>query len=128
MRKKFLINKTQEQELINKYLKESLIVNSSQVSDIVNYLNQFYLPITDYVGDIGKDGLPKPTLSIAYVVNGQPLQKLKKEDLLDIIDDKFKHFVKDDRSRLAYFKQIITDWLSGNVKETGQLSTNQIEV
>lgn len=120
------ITEEQEHEITNHFLSESLIVNSAQVSDIVNHLNNFYQPTIDYAGDIGNDGLPCQTLSIAYVVNGQPLQQLKKDELLDIINDKFRHFIKDDASRLAYYNQIIDDWLNKRVKLTGQLSVNYI--
>lgn len=126
MSKVVYITEEQEQEIVNKYLAESLIVNSDQVSDIVNYLNTFYQAAVDYAGDVGVDGLPCQTLGINYVVNGQPLQKLKREELLDVINDKFRRFIKDDASRLAYYNQIIDDWLNKKVKLTGQLSVNAI--
>lgn len=126
MSKVVYITEEQEQEIVNKYLAESLIVNSDQVSDIVNYLNTFYQAAVDYAGDVGVDGLPCQTLGINYVVNGQPLQKLKREELLDVINDKFRRFIKDDASRLAYYNQIIDDWLKKKVKLTGQLSVNSI--
>ena len=126
MSKVVYITEEQEQEIVNKYLKESLIVNSDQVSDIVNYLNNFYQAAVDYAGDVGVDGLPCQTLGINYIVNGQPLQKLKREELLDVINDKFRRFIKDDASRLAYYNQIIDDWLNKRVKLTGQLSVNAI--
>ena len=137
--KVIIINENQYNKLKNLYLteaalsiddvnlNESLIVNSLQVSDIVNHLNKFYKPFIDYAGDIGGDGLPCPTLSIGYVVNNQLLQKLKRKELLDIINDKFRHFIKDDASRLAYYNQIIEDWLNKKVKLTGQLSVNVID-
>ena len=93
MSKVVYITEEQEQELVDKYLTEALIVNSDQVSDIVNYLNNFYQAAVDYAGDVGVDGLPCQTLAINYVVNGQPLQKLKKEELLDVINDKFRKFL-----------------------------------
>ncbi len=127
MGKVIYITEEQEQEIVNNYLRESLIVNSDQVSDIVNYLNKFYQAGVDYAGDIGVDGLPCQTLGINYMVNGQPLQKLKKEELLDVINDKFRRFIKDDASRLAYYNQIIDDWLNKRVKLTGQLSVNVID-
>ena len=127
MGKVIYITEEQEQEIVNNYLRESLIVNSDQVSDIVNYLNKFYQAGVDYAGDIGVDGLPCQTLGINYVVNGQPLQKLKKEELLDVINDKFRRFIKDDASRLAYYNQIIDDWLNKRIKLTGQLSVNVID-
>ena len=126
MSKVVYITEEQEQEIVNKYLAESLIVNSDQVSDIVNYLNTFYQAAVDYAGDVGVDGLPCQTLGINYIVNGQPLQKLKREELLDVINDKFRRFIKDDASRLAYYNQIIDDWLNKKVKLTGQLSVNAI--
>jgi hypothetical protein len=89
-------------------------------------LNNFYQAAVDYAGDVGVDGLPCQTLGINYVVNGQPLQKLKKEELLDVINDKFRRFIKDDASRLAYYNQILDDWLNKKVKMTGQLSVNAI--
>ena len=120
------ITEEQEREITKRIMSEALVVNSNQVSDIVNYLNQFYLPGIDYAGDIGSDGLPCSTLEISYVVNGQPLQKLKREELLDVINDKFRRFVKDEASRKAYFAKIIEDWLNKKVKKTGQLTVNVI--
>ncbi len=125
MNKTIYITESQK-NIISKKLNESFIVNSEQVSDIVNYLNKFYKPITDYVGDIGVNGLPKPTLNIGYIANNQLLQTLSKEDLLDILNDKYRHFVSDEPTRLAYFSQIINDWLNNKVKITGQLSVNYI--
>lgn len=127
MGKIICITEQQEQELLEKYLQESLIVNSAQVNDIKNYLNaRFRQTVND--DDIGTDGLPMKTLYITYYnEQGQPKMNLKKNELLDVLNDKFRHFVKDDASRLAYFNQIIDDWLSGLIKSTGQLSVNSID-
>lgn len=127
MSKILCITEQQEQELLEKYLQESLIVNSAQVNDIKNYLNaRFRQTVND--DDIGTDGLPMKTLYITYYnEQGQPKMNLKKNELLDVLNDKFRHFVKDDASRLAYFNQIIDDWLSGLIKSTGQLSVNSID-
>lgn len=46
--------------------------------------------------------------------------------MLDVINDKFRRFIKDDASRLAYYNQILDDWLNKRVKLTGQLSVNAI--
>ena len=127
MEKILCITEQQEQELLEKYLKESLIVNSAQVNDIRNYLNaRFRQTVND--DDIGTDGLPMKTLYITYYnEQGQPKMNLKKNELLDVLNDKFRQFVKDDASRLAYFDKIIDDWLSGSIKPTGQLSVNSID-
>jgi len=126
MGKIICITEQQEQELLEKYLQESLIVNSAQVNDIKNYLNaRFRQTVND--DDIGTDGLPMKTLYITYYnEQGQPKMNLKKNELLDVLNDKFRRFVKDDASRLAYFNKIIDDWLSGSIKSTGQLSVNSI--
>ncbi len=126
MSKTIIITEAQEEELYKKYLQESLIVNSSQVNDILKYLKaRFRQNMND--DDIGSDGLPMKTLYITYYnEQGQPKMNLKKEELLDVINDKFRHFIKDDASRLAYFNKIIEDWLSGNIKSTGQPSVNYI--
>lgn len=127
MEKILCITEQQEQELLEKYLKESLIVNSAQVNDIRNYLNaRFRQTVND--DDIGTDGLPMKTLYITYYnKQGQPKMNLKRNELLDVLNDKFRQFVKDDASRLAYFDKIIDDWLSGSIKPTGQLSVNSID-
>ena len=127
MGKIICITEQQEQELLEKYLRESLIVNSAQVNDIRNYLNaRFRQTVND--DDIGTDGLPMKTLYITYYnEQGQPKMNLKKNELLDVLNDKFRHFVKDDASRLAYFNKIIDDWLAGAIQSTGQLSVNSID-
>lgn len=121
------ITEQQEKELLERYLQEALIVNSAQVNDIKNYLNaRFRQTVND--DDIGTDGLPMKTLYITYYNDqGQPKMNLKKNELLDVLNDKFRHFVKDDASRLAYFNKIIDDWLAGSIKPTGQLSVNYID-
>lgn len=126
MNKIVRITEEQEKELLEKYLQEALIVNSAQVNDIRKYLNaRFKQNMND--DDIGSDGLPMKTLYITYYnEQGQPKMNLKKEELLDVINDKFRRFVKDDASRLAYFSKIIDDWLDGGIKKTGQLTVNSI--
>lgn len=128
MEKIVYITEEQERELVDKYLKESLVVNSAQVSDIVGYLNKFYEVTTNYAGDVGIDGLMCPTMCIIYKVNDKPLQQLKREELLDVLTAKFQGFVKDELSRRTYFNQIIEDWINGNkqLQKTGQLSVNTI--
>lgn len=127
MGKIICITEQQEQELLEKYIQESLIVNSAQVNDIKNYLNaRFRQTVND--DDIGTDGLPMKTLYITYYnEQGQPKMNLKKNELLDVLNDKFRKFVKDDASRLAYFNKIIDDWLAGTIQPTGQLSVNSID-
>lgn len=120
------ITEEQEREISRRIMSEALVVNSDQVSDIVNYLNGFFVPKIDYAGDVGTDGLPCSALEIVYTVNGQELQKLKQKELLDVVDNKFRGFVKDDASRKAYFSKVIDDWLKGKVQKTGQLTVNVI--
>lgn len=119
------INESQAQELVNRILQEALVVNSTQVNDVKNYLNRCYRVNADY-DDIGEDGLPKETINITYYIQGKPKMNLKREQMLDVISDKFKHFVKDDASRYAYMDQILTDWMNNTIKPTGQLSVNYI--
>lgn len=120
------ITERQERELFDRILKESLIVNSSQVAAIAKYLNSHFVASVDYCGEIGDNGLPCPSVMIYYVINGNATQQLKREELLDVLNDMFSGFIKDEPSRLAYYDQIITDWLSGKIKSTGQLSVNHI--
>ena len=126
MKRIICLTEEQEQDILDKIVQESLIVNSSQVNDIKRYLNsRFRQNVND--DDIGTDGLPMKTLYITYYnEQGQPKMNLKKNELLDVLNDKFRRFVKDDASRLAYFNKIIDDWLAGSIKSTGQLSVNSI--
>ena len=123
------ISEQQEKDLIRKIMSESVVVNSNQVSEIVNLLNSCFQPTINHTGDVGMNGLPCPTLEIAYVVNGQPVQSLKKGDVIDVLNanPKFRGFVKDEPSRLAYFNRIVDDWLAHKVKLTGQLTVNVID-
>lgn len=124
-KRNILITEEQYRELKN-IMSESLIVNSSQVIDIATFLNNHFKVSSTYGGDISINGLPCTTQQISYVVNGQPLQYVKEDELIDILDDKYQHFVKDGRMRRLYLKQIVKDWLSNKIKSTGQLSVNYI--
>ena len=47
------ISEQQERDLIRKIMSESVVVNSNQVSEIVNLLNSCFQPTINHTGDVG---------------------------------------------------------------------------
>ena len=106
-------------------LRESLIVNIDLVKSIVKYLNKHFKPIR--YDDINADGeVVQPYAAQILSVDGQPLQTISLDKLLGKVDSKFCHKIKDENDRHKFLKQVIDDWIAGNISKEGILSVNVI--
>jgi SepF-like predicted cell division protein (DUF552 family) len=58
--------------------------------------------------------------------NGEPLKYMYKEQLHDLLIDRFQNMFLDTNERSLFLKQVIEDWLNGSIGIFGNLSKNKL--
>ena len=135
--RKIIINEKQEKELA-KFLKEEVYqmpvdkkankpycVNPEKVLIVKKFLDKGF-KAHDYE-KIGSNGLP--TIIKVFSMNasnGEPLKYMYKNQLHDLLIDKFQNMFSDKIERGLFMKQVIDDWVNGNIGIFGNLSTNRL--
>lgn len=124
--KTIFITESQYKEIYETALQEALIVNNELVKSIVKYLKKHFKPVK--YDDINADGeVVQPYAIQMLSMDGEPLQTISVEVLLDKIDGVFQKKIKDDGDRKKFYRQIIDDWINGKISKEGILSVNTIK-
>ena len=124
--KTIFITESQYKEIYETALQEALIVNNELVKSIVKYLKKHFRPVK--YDDINADGeVVQPYAIQMLSMDGEPLQTISVEVLLDKIDGVFQKKIKDDGDRKKFYRQIIDDWINGKISKEGILSVNTIK-
>ena len=125
-KKTVYFTKQQLREAYETVLREALVVNSEFVKMVVKYLNKHFRPVK--YDDINADGdVIQPYAIQVLSVNGEPLQTISVDKLLEKVDGKFYYKIKNESDRHKFFKQLIDDWIAGNISKEGILSVNVIK-
>lgn len=100
-------------------------VDPQKVLVVKNYLDKYFEPAKCSV--VGEDGMPGAlTIIIMRGEDGNELQRLYKEDLVDLLIEKFKNMFTDKERRERFIKQVVMDWLNNNISIYGTLSKNYV--
>ena len=135
--RKFIISETQEKELIKRLNEETYqmpvdkkmntpyCINPEKVLIVKKFLDKTFTP-HDYE-KIGNNGLPiKIKVVSMNASNGEPLKYMYKDQLHDLLVDRFQNMFLDKNERDLFMKQVIEDWLNGTIGVFGSLSKNQL--
>ena len=135
--KRFIISETQEKELrrilneetyqmpVDKKMNAPFCINPDKVLIVKKFLDKGFTP-HDYE-KIGPNGFPKKIKVISMnASNGEPLKFMYKEQLHDLLIDKFQNMFMDAVERSAFMTQVIEDWLGGKIGIFGTLSKNKL--
>ena len=123
MEKSIILTNEQIRRFKGRVLKETFAVNTSLVRKVYDYVSKNYT-YTKY-DDINDNGDVVEKIAIQVLgSNGEPLQTLSPEKMLDKIDAKFSGIIKDDTERRDFLRQVLADWVDGNVTKEGMLSVN----
>ena len=135
--RKFIISETQEKELIkrlneevyqmpvDKKMNTPYCINPEKVLIVKKFLDKTFTP-HDYE-KIGNNGLPiKIKVVSMNASNGEPLKYMYKDQLHDLLVDRFQNMFLDKNERDLFMKQVIEDWLNGTIGVFGSLSKNQL--
>lgn len=135
--RKFIISETQEKELIkrlneevyqmpvDKKMNTPYCINPEKVLIVKKFLDKTFTP-HDYE-KIGNNGLPiKIKVVSMNASNGEPLKYMYKDQLHDLLIDRFQNMFLDKNERDLFMKQVIEDWINGTIGVFGSLSKNQL--
>ena len=135
--KKFVINEKQEKELIKRLNEEiyqmpvdkkankPYCINPDKVLIVKKFLDKTFQP-HDYE-KIGSNGMPvKMKVVSMNASNGEPLKYMYKEQLHDLLVDRFQNMFLDKNERDLFMKQVIEDWLNCKIGLFGNLTKNYL--
>lgn len=137
MKKKFIISERQEKELIkrlneetyqmpvDKKMNKPYCINPEKVLIVKKFLDKTFSP-HDYE-KIGASGMPiKIKVVSMNASNGEPLKFMYKDQLHDLLIDRFQNMFADKDERSLFMKQVIEDWLSNSIGIFGNLTKNRL--
>lgn len=135
--KKFVINEKQEKELIKRLNEEiyqmpvdkkankPYCINPDKVLIVKKFLDKTFQP-HDYE-KIGSNGMPVKIKVVSMnASNGEPLKYMYKEQLHDLLVDRFQNMFLDTNERDLFMKQVIEDWLNHKIGIFGNLTKNYL--
>lgn len=135
--KKLIISEKQEKEIINllneeiynmpvdKKMNKPYCINPEKVLIVKNFLDKTFSH-HDYE-QVGKNGLPTVIKIISMKAsNGEPLKYMYKDQLHDLLIDRFQNMFSDTTERELFMKQVMEDWINNKIGIFGNLSTNRL--
>lgn len=135
--KKFIISEIQENALktllkeeaykmpVDKKVNKPFCINPEKVLIVKKFLDKGFTA-HDYE-KIGGNGMPiKIKVVSMNASNGEPLKYMYKDQLHDLLIDKFQNMFLDAVERSAFMGQVIEDWLANKIGVFGNLSTNRL--
>jgi hypothetical protein len=137
MNRKFIISEKQEQELIKRINEEvyqmpvdkkantPYCINPEKVLIVKKFLDKSF-KAHDYE-KIGSNGMPIKIKVISMnASNGEPLKYMYKDQLHDLLIDKFQNMFIDKIERSLFMKQVMEDWINGTIGLFGNLTKNSL--
>ena len=135
--KKFVINEKQEKELIKRLNEEiyqmpvdkkankPYCINPEKVLIVKKFLDKTFQP-HDYE-KIGSNGMPvKMKVVSMNASNGEPLKYMYKDQLHDLLVDRYQNMFLDKNERDLFVTQVIKDWLNHKIGIFGNLTKNYL--
>lgn len=136
-KKKFIISETQEKELIKRLNEEiyqmpvdkkankPYCINPDKVLIVKKFLDKTFQP-HDYE-KIGSNGMPvKMKVVSMNASNGEPLKYMYKDQLHDLLVDRYQNMFLDKNERDLFVTQVIKDWLNHKIGIFGNLTKNYL--
>ncbi len=123
MGKSVVLTNEQVRRYKGRVLREAFAVNTTLVRKVYDYVSKNYTYVK--YDDINEDGDVVEKIAIQVLgSNGEPLQTISPEKMIDKIDAKFSGIIKDDKERRDFLRQVLADWVDGKVTKEGLLSVN----
>ena len=113
-----------EEKLFDTILNESYYPITKQVLLVKNFLDKNFGK--EYIEDIDSNGYPVNRGVVNMILNGVVVKQMQGDEVLSLLDDKFRSIIKDNDDRHRFLKQVLTDWFNNNISPEGILSVNKI--
>lgn len=126
MRHRVIISEKMEKFLIGSILEESAYYpNYEKVLLVKDFLDKNFSVAS--VPDVSSNGLPTYS-KVVNVLNGsnEVISTISTEDLFYMLQEQFKNIEKDPVNRDKLLKQVLSDWIDGNITREGGLSVNSL--
>jgi len=125
MSKNIVINENQA-ELLGQTLREQQYpIDPEKVLLVKQFLDCNF--VKAMMDNIGNDGYPCQLEIVAMKApNGNILKNMYKEDLLDLLIDKYKNIYLDHDQRRKFLGQVMDDWYHNKIGLYGSLSVNHL--
>lgn len=127
MKHKIIISEKMEKKLINSILTENDVYYPSyeKVLLIKDFLDKNFSVAS--IPDVSSNGLPTMT-KVINVLNSDKsiVSTIDIHNLYYMLQEKFKNIEKESFNRNKLLKQVINDWINGNITKEGGLSVNSI--
>lgn len=115
-----------QQMPIDKKMNKPYYINPEKVKVVKKYLDNGFTA-HDYE-KVGEDGYPcKIKIISMNASNGTPLKLMYKDQLKDLLIDKFQKMFLDKMEREMFMTQVLDDWLNGSIGVHGTLSKNMLK-
>lgn len=127
MAKKIKIDENVENTLLDYLISESYIPKPEIVLQVMSIINSGFKPIQEL--DVDANGEPIMVWNISRILNNQPVQTLKYNDFISLLDSnpKIRVFIKKDEDRKKFLEQIVKDWINNEKSlKNGLLSKNYV--
>ena len=110
---------------VSKKANKPFCINPEKVLIVKKFLDKGF-KAHDYE-KIGNSGMPiKIKIISMNASNGEPLKYMYKDQLHDLLIDRFQNMFVDAVERSAFLSQVIEDWLTNKIGIFGSLSKNRI--
>lgn len=117
MQKSVILTNEQLHRFNARVLKEAFAVNMALVNDVRDYLKGFKNCKYDDLNDDG-DVIQKFCVQ-QLSTNGEPLQTISLEKLIDKTDSRMREKIKNDKDRHEFITRLINDdWLKGKMDKS----------
>lgn len=114
-----------EQMPVDKKMNKPYCINPDKVLTVKRYLDGGF-SAHDFER-VGANGFPEKVKIITMnASNGQPLKSMYKEQLVDLLIDRFQNMFLDKMERQLFMNQVVKDWLNNRIGVHGILSVNSL--
>ena len=111
---------------VDKKMNKPYCINPDKVLAVKKYLDNGFTA-HDFER-VGANGYPEKIKIITMnASNGQPLKPMYKDQLKDLLIDKFQKMFLDKVEREMFITQVLNDWLNGSIGVHGTLTTNLLK-
>ena len=120
-------SETQVQQMpVDKKMNKPYFVNPDKVKVVKKFLDNGFTA-HDFER-VGANGFPEKIKIITMnASNGQPLKPMYKDQVKDLLIDKFQNMFLDKMEREVFLTQVLDDWLNNAISVHGMLTKNMLK-
>lgn len=121
--KRILFSESVLEKILKEASGEKFYPEAGKVLAVKKYLDSAFTRTS--MSDIDNNGYPTQRRMAGMLDgNGEVVNTLSPKQLFFLIQDRFKNIYPNKEQRDRMLRQVVKDWLNGNLKDDGTLSSN----